>query len=155
GMKDEVLVALWRATDDRPKWSASQMEAEIIGWVKQGSPPVYSGSVPVDTTIGILLDKSCFYAVSGGQVGDKGTITTPTGVFAVEYTFKEGNSVIHLGKVAAGKIDTGQKARLQVSPEREFTRKNHTATHLLHWALHQVLGEHVEQRRSKVKPDEF
>jgi alanyl-tRNA synthetase len=82
-------------------------------------------------------------------------VHTPTGLFEVAQTVKVGNATAHLGQVTEGRIEVGQKAQLQVSPEREFTRKNHTATHLLHWALHKVLGEHVEQRGSKVKPDEF
>ena len=70
-------------------------------------------------------------------------------------TLKVGNAVVHVGTVTEGRIEVGQSAQLQVAEERDFTRKNHTATHLLHWALHRVLGEHVEQRGSKVKPDEF
>src|SRR5262249_2058462 len=94
-------------------------------------------------------------AEAGGQVGDQGAIRTPTGVFEVTQTIKVGNAIVHVGQVTEGRMEVGQEAQLTVSPEREFTRKNHTATHLLHWALHRVLGEHVEQRGSKVKPDEF
>src|SRR5207245_3981984 len=103
----------------------------------------------------LLLDQSCFYAEQGGQVGDQGTVRTATGLFEVNQTVKVGMATVHLGQVTEGRMEVGQTAQLQVSPEREFTRKNHTATHLLHWALHRVLGAHVEQRGSKVKPDEF
>src|SRR5262249_43471074 len=96
-----------------------------------------------------------FYAEQGGQVGDQGVIRTPTGVFEVEQTVKIGNAVAHVGRVREGRMEIGQTAKPQVAEEREFTRKNHTATHLLHWALQKILGEHVEQRGSKVKPSEF
>ncbi len=144
-------------TDDRLKWFGASCDAKVLGWiannefVSQGS----LGHSPEGERTGLLLDKTCFYAEAGGQVGDHGVITTPTGVFRVGETVKLGDAVVHLGAVHQGHIEVGLQARLEVSSIREFTRKNHTATHLLHWALQKVLGEHVEQRGSKVAPDEF
>jgi len=141
------------ATDDRPKWSASTSRGTILGWIADNE--LHSTGRLPESEIGLILDQTCFYAEAGGQVGDQGTVRTPTGLFEVTQTLKVGNATVHVGQVAEGRMEVGQKAQLQVSPERDFTRKNHTATHLLHWALHKVLGEHVEQRGSKVKPDEF
>jgi len=142
------------ASDDRPKWSGSTGEAAVLGWIADNQF-LCKGRLPNDSEIGLLLDQTCFYAEQGGQVGDQGTVRTATGLFEVGQTVKVGTATVHLGQVTEGRMEVGQKAQLQVSPEREFTRKNHTATHLLHWALHKVLGEHVEQRGSKVKPEEF
>jgi alanyl-tRNA synthetase len=147
------------ATDDRPKWSGSKTEGKILGWIS-GNEFVQQGKLhprrnAEESQVGLLLNRTCFYAEAGGQVGDQGTITTPTGVFEVAATLKLGDAIVHLGEVADGFVEVGQTVKLQVSDEREFTRKNHTATHLLHWALQQLLGSHVEQRGSKVKPDEF
>ena len=141
------------ATDDRPKWSAASTRGTIVGWIADNEFHT-SGRLP-ETEIGLILDRTCFYAEAGGQVGDQGTVCTPTGVFEVSQTLKVGNATVHVGQVTEGRMEVGQEGQPHVSPEREFTRKNHTATHLLHWALHRVLGEHVEQRGSKVKPDEF
>jgi alanyl-tRNA synthetase len=140
-------------TDDRPRWSTSTCEGAVLGWIADNELHT-SGRVP-DGEVGVILDRTCFYAEAGGQVGDQGTISTSTGVFEVTQTVKVGNASVHVGQLMEGRLEVGQKAELLVSPEREFTRKNHTATHLLHWALHKVLGEHVEQRGSKVKPEEF
>jgi alanyl-tRNA synthetase len=156
--KTEVQVALnvsggLPATDDRPKWFSSTCEGTVLGWIADNQFHK-EGRLP-ETEVGLLLDKTCFYAEQGGQIGDQGTIRAPTGLFEVSQTVKVGNAVVHVGQVTEGRLEVGQNAELTLSPEREFTRKNHTATHLLHWALHKVLGEHVEQRGSKVKPDEF
>ncbi len=140
-------------SDDRPKWSGPTAEGTVLGWIADNSFHT-AGRLP-ETEIGLILDRTSFYAEQGGQVGDQGTVRTPTGLFEVTQTVKVGNATVHVGSVTEGRVEVGQKAQLAVSPEREFTRKNHTATHLLHWALHRVLGEHVEQRGSKVKPDEF
>jgi alanyl-tRNA synthetase len=158
GKKSEAQVAMnvsggLPATDDRPKWSGPATEAIVLGWIADNSFH-RSGRLP-ETEVGLILDRSSFYAEQGGQVGDQGTIRTPTGLFEVTQTVKVGNATVHVGSVTEGRVEVGQRATLTVSSEREFTRKNHTATHLLHWALHRVLGEHVEQRGSKVKPDEF
>jgi alanyl-tRNA synthetase len=140
-------------TDERPKWSGPTGEGTILGWIADNSFH-NSGRLP-ESQVGLILDRTSFYGEQGGQVGDQGTIRTPPGLFEVSQTVKVGNATVHVGSVTEGRVEVGQKAQLTVSPEREFTRKNHTATHLLHWALHKVLGEHVEQRGSKVKPDEF
>ncbi|MBI5517992.1 MAG: alanine--tRNA ligase [Deltaproteobacteria bacterium] len=95
-----------------------------------------------------------FYAEAGGQVGDVGVITTPQGSFAVEDTQKPGGGVIaHFGRVTRGELRRGEGARLTVDHEaRSATRRNHSATHLLHWALRQVVGSHAQQKGSKVGP---
>jgi alanyl-tRNA synthetase len=142
------------ATDDRSKWERAQAEGKIQGWIVEGHWH-NSGNLYPGVRAGLMVDRTCFYAESGGQVGDKGHIATATGRFEVTQTQKVADTIVHLGDVVSGHIEPGQAAKLEVSPDREFTRKNHTATHLLHWALHRVLGEHVEQRGSKVKPDEF
>jgi alanyl-tRNA synthetase len=141
-------------TDDRPKWQGPTSDGTVLGWIADNQFQTSGRRLP-ETEIGLVLDRTCFYAEQGGQVGDQGTVRTPTGLFEVTQTVKVGNAVVHLGSVGEGRLEVGQKAHLQVSAEREFTRKNHTATHLLHWALHRVLGEHVEQRGSRVKPDDF
>jgi alanyl-tRNA synthetase len=158
GKKTEAQVALnvsggLPTTDDHPKWQGPTAEGTVVGWIADNSFHT-SGRLP-ETEVGLLLDRTSFYAEQGGQVGDTGTIRTPTGLFEVMQTLKVGNAVVHVGTVTEGRIEVGQTAKLQVAEERDFTRKNHTATHLLHWALHRVLGEHVEQRGSKVKPEEF
>jgi alanyl-tRNA synthetase len=158
GKKTEAQVALkvsggLPTTDDHPKWSGPTAEGTVLGWIADNSFHK-SGRLP-ETEVGLILDRTCFYAEQGGQVGDQGTVRTPTGLFEVAQTVKVGNATVHVGSVTEGRVEVGQKAQLAVSGEREFTRKNHTATHLLHWALHRALGEHVEQRGSKVKPDEF
>jgi alanyl-tRNA synthetase len=141
-------------TDDRPKWRGPETGARILGWITNNTY-MQSGTRSSGQEVGLILDRTCFYAEAGGQVGDQGRITTPTGTFQVTHTLKSGTAIVHVGELTSGKIEAGQTAQLQVDPEREFTRKNHTATHLLHWALRKVLGDHVEQRGSKVKPDEF
>src|SRR5205823_10660127 len=98
----------------------------------------------------LLLDRTGFYAEQGGQVGDGGTIATPTGKFAVEDTQKMGESVLHVGRVAEGRIEAGQSATYEIGGDRPHTMRNHTATHLLNWALREVLGGDVKQKGSQV-----
>ena len=103
----------------------------------------------------VFLDRTPFYAEGGGQVGDTGTITTVTGRFRVldTTTVVEGLTR-HLGFLLEGSIEAGQEAAAAIDVERrEAIRRNHTGTHLLHWALRQVLGDHVRQQGSLVAPD--
>jgi alanyl-tRNA synthetase len=141
-------------TNDRHKWLGLAGEGQVLGWIDDNQF-ITTGRLDRREQVGLLLDKTCFYAEAGGQVGDRGSVITPTGSFHVEHTTKSGNAVVHVGRISDGWLEVGQTATLAVDPIREFTRKNHTATHLLHWALQKVLGEHVEQRGSKVAPDEF
>jgi alanyl-tRNA synthetase len=139
-------------TDDSPKYQGLTASATVLGWV-QDNTVVREGSLDTGTEAALLLDRTNFYAEQGGQVGDTGTIATPTGRFEVDDTQKLGDSVLHIGRVAEGRIESGQKASLEVSGVRADTMRNHTATHLLNWALRKVLGEHVEQKGSLVDPD--
>jgi alanyl-tRNA synthetase len=102
----------------------------------------------------LFLDATPFYAESGGQVGDMGTVVTETGRFEVADTQNvAGGLFAHRGRLQ-GEIHTGQSAVATIDAERrEATRRNHTATHLLHAGLRSVLGDHVRQQGSYVGPD--
>jgi alanyl-tRNA synthetase len=104
----------------------------------------------------LVLDRTPFYAESGGQVGDTGEISTDTGVFEVtETTYAiPGQLIRHTGRVTQGEVTAGQEALARIDAERrDAIRRNHTGTHLLHWALREVLGPHVKQQGSLVAPD--
>jgi len=105
--------------------------------------------------IEIVTENTPFYAESGGQVGDSGTITGSGFEIQVNDTVKDPTGlIIHKGKVTAGKIGRGRKVTMQVDgARRKATELNHTATHILHAVLRQVLGDHVKQAGSLVTPD--
>ena len=102
----------------------------------------------------VVLDRTPFYAEGGGQVGELGEIRTESGVFEVQDTKKSGQAIIHYGVVTMGDISVKQTAEAQVlSSIRAASAKNHSATHLLHAALREVLGEEVTQKGSLVSSE--
>jgi len=104
----------------------------------------------------VLLERTPFYAESGGQVGDTGLLTWSGGRFKVLDTRKEGDNHLHIGTLIEGELFSGLEVDARIDhARRERTKKNHSATHLLHAALRKVLGEHVTQKGSLVDPDKL
>ena len=105
--------------------------------------------------IELVSELTPFYAESGGQVGDRGSIETESGRIEILDTRRpSGDLVVHRGRVAAGEVSEGQQARFHVDPEsRAATVRNHSGTHLLHAALRQVLGAQAMQKGSLVAPE--
>jgi alanyl-tRNA synthetase len=103
----------------------------------------------------VILDSTPFYAESGGQIGDRGEIESQLGMFEVQDTRKPIKGlVVHYGKINAGYLRVGDTVQCDVlSQRREDTMRNHSATHLLHKALRDMLGTSVEQRGSLVEPE--
>jgi alanyl-tRNA synthetase len=108
-----------------------------------------------DGTVELFLDRTPFYAEAGGQVGDTGTITTETGVAEViDTTYALPGLRRHSAHLTSGELGAGQPAHAAIDAARRAAiRRNHTGTHVLHWALREVLGEHVKQAGSLVAPD--
>ncbi len=104
----------------------------------------------------VVLERTPFYAESGGQVGDTGLLTWSGGRFQVTDTRKEGDHHLHVGTVIEGELFPGLDVDARIDhARRERTKRNHSATHLLHAALRKVLGEHVTQKGSLVDPDKL
>ncbi|MFN2337566.1 MAG: alanine--tRNA ligase [Gammaproteobacteria bacterium] len=120
---------------------------------------LYKGSQPVTQLEAgeqgmVILDHTAFYAESGGQVGDQGVLVNGNARFEVRDTQKQGKAFSHLGMLGAGSLRVGDTVRGEVdAARRRATMLNHSATHLLHAALRQVLGEHVQQKGSLVNPE--
>jgi len=139
-------------TEDVHKYKKDSCDSKIVGFVdSEGFKN--EGRIESGCEAGIVLDKTCFYAEAGGQVGDCGITKSEHGKFIVESTTKTARCIIHQGKVAEGVFSVGDKVTAIVSKDRDATKKNHTATHLLQWALQQVLGKSVAQQGSYVGPD--
>jgi alanyl-tRNA synthetase len=136
-------------TDDSPKYNGLSAKAKVVGWVKDNAV-VKSGRLEEGEEAALLLERTNFYAEQGGQVGDTGAITTPSGRFEVEDAQKLGDAVLHVGRVVEGLVEPGQSAVLEVGGARPHTMRNHTATHLMNWALRKVLGGDINQKGSLV-----
>jgi alanyl-tRNA synthetase len=103
---------------------------------------------------GVILDTTPFYPEGGGQMGDRGNIHTPSGVFIVEDTQATGGAIVHRGRVGEGEIRVAETAEASVDLAwRRGAARNHTGTHILHAALRAILGQHVRQQGSLVSPD--
>ena len=128
-------------------YGSNQCEATVLSVLQN----VEAGPKIVE----IFLDVSPFYAESGGQVGDTGTIRTESGQLQVlDTTFALPGLRRHTCSVVNGSVEVGQSAKASINVvARDATRRNHTATHMLHWALRQVLGDHVKQAGSHVSPE--
>ncbi|PHM44620.1 alanyl-tRNA synthetase [Xenorhabdus mauleonii] len=99
----------------------------------------------------VILDKTAFYAESGGQVGDTGKLSNNHGVFEVADTQKYAQAIGHIGKLTSGSLSVNHTVNAEIDvARRDAIRLNHSATHLLHSALRQILGEHVTQKGSLV-----
>ena len=102
----------------------------------------------------VVLEQTPLYAESGGQVGDHGRLETASARFEVQDTQKQGSAITHIGHVTEGVLSVGDSANVYVDSERrQATILNHSGTHLLHAALRNVLGDHVQQKGSLVDPD--
>ncbi len=126
--------------------------SKVVGMVVDGAE-VESISAPQQALL--LLDETPFYAESGGQIGDQGAITGPLGIFRVQDTRRPLKGlIVHYGHIDEGHLRVSDSIRAEVIEQRRLdTMRNHSATHLLHKALRDLLGPQVEQRGSLVEPE--
>ncbi len=129
-------------------YTATQGSAKVIALYKEGKSVDFLNEGDEGV---VVLDQTPFYAESGGQVGDCGYLQAGAARFDVRDTTKTGGAFLHHGAVVAGALKVGETVETQVDADvRHATALNHSATHLLHAALRQVLGEHVQQKGSLV-----
>ena len=133
-------------------YETTEATAELKGIVAHNA---YQESVSAsDEVIQVVLDRSPFYAESGGQVGDRGQISGEGFAFHVEDTQKSGDLIVHFGKLLAGTMQAGAKVTARVNKDRrQGIRRAHSATHILHYALQKSLGKDAHQMGSKVEED--
>ncbi|PID34274.1 MAG: alanine--tRNA ligase, partial [Thiotrichales bacterium] len=127
-------------------------ESSVVTGLFVGGEPV--DSLSVGTEAQLVMDHTPFYAESGGQVGDTGVLRAGDAVFRVTDTQKQGSAFVHNGVQEAGTLAVGSEVVAEVDgARRQAVILNHSATHLMHEALRQVLGEHVEQKGSLVNEE--
>ena len=153
-LKGEVSPALQSLGEDHSDfvgYSHVEADATVVAVLKAGA--LVDLATEGDTAE-VILTTTPFYPEGGGQVGDRGNILTPSGVFTVEDTQVTGGAIVHRGRVTEGAIRVAATAEATVDMAfRSGSARNHTGTHLLHAALRQILGGHVRQQGSLVTPE--
>lgn len=141
-VEDETEFSGYDATEGQGQIIAIYKDGTLVDEVTEGDEAL------------IVLNQTPFYAESGGQIGDTGIFKNETGIFEVQDTKKSGNAFVHQGIVTMGNLKVTQNIEATVKAElRAATARNHSATHLLHAALRQILGSHVQQKGSLVASD--
>ena len=134
-VEDETEFSGYDATEGQGQIIAIYKDGTLVDEVTEGDEAL------------IVLDQTPFYAESGGQIGDTGIFKNETGIFEVQDTKKSGSAFVHRGIVTMGNLKVTQNVEATVKAElRAATARNHSATHLLHAALRQILGSHVQQK---------
>jgi alanyl-tRNA synthetase len=133
-------------------YESFEVKGRVLALYREGSAVEELGEGDLGV---VVLDETPFYAESGGQVGDRGVLQSAQGIFAVEDTQKIQAAVFgHQGVLKTGRLKVGDAVSAKVDLlARRRTMRNHSATHLMHKALREVLGEHVQQKGSQVDPD--
>lgn len=145
------LIKIEQATQFVGYRSLHENNALIIALFKDNQP---SSSLEAGEAGWIVLDRTPFYAESGGQIGDKGYLKMLSGQFEVTDTIKSGHTHLHRGWMRQGSFSVNERVSAEVtSVEREAIKRNHSATHLLHAALKKILGESIQQKGSLVNAE--
>ncbi len=132
-------------------YSESQAQGQVVALFVSGEE---TDTLAAGDKAIVVLDETPFYAESGGQCGDTGVLKTTSGLFRVEDTQKLGNAIAHHGELVEGVLAKDDTVDAVVNIERRLASSlNHSATHLMHEALRRVLGDHVVQKGSLVKPE--
>jgi alanyl-tRNA synthetase len=128
-----------------------ESEGRVVGLLRDGARAETAGE---GDQVRVVLSRTPFYAEGGGQIGDHGTVTAPTGVIQVtDVQAGPGGTIVHHGVVTSGEVRQGEEVQAQVDAERrEATARSHTGTHVLHHTIRQFLGEHARQAGSRVEP---
>ena len=134
-------------------YNQSKTDSKITAIYKEGNETVEANE---GDKVTIVLDKTVFYAESGGQIGDSGVLVNNSSTINVNDCKKSGGHFLHFGYVQSGSFHVGDKLQADIhNDRRQLITCNHSATHLLHEALREVLGDHVEQRGSLVDEERF
>jgi alanyl-tRNA synthetase len=150
---DYTRISLNERTEFNGYEQLAHAEAKVTALLKDGAQVQ---TLATGDEAAVVLNQTPFYANAGGQVGDSGLLLADGARFEVTDCRKAGDSYLHIGRLVSGSLAVGQTLTAQVAPEiRLSTALNHSATHLLHAALRQVLGEHVSQKGSSVDAEKL
>ena len=148
---EEDIFAVIEGNTEFDGYENNTLDCKVLGIGKNGA---LSDSAAKDDEIVLVLDRTCFYAESGGQIGDTGIIKGANGVVRVVDTKKRNGKFLHKCVVESGEISVGETVTAEIDYERrQAIRRNHSAVHLLQAALRNILGSHVAQAGSYVSED--